>query len=274
MPAAHRQRQLLHQGGRPGTWGNLGLWADGGDAPDLIATTDYAGACRALALAVGDAAGLQPGARVLSLACGAGDELLLWTDHFGASRVLGVEVDPAAARLAQGLAAHQPGIQVLCGSALALDAHPAAAGPFDAIVCVDAAYHLVPRAAWLASAWQRLRPGGRLAYADLTLQHRASPLLRTAARLCGVPAADLLPLDGQVQRLQAAGFTGVQARVLDGPVLGGFARFVQRQAAAQRLRPWQPGWRAVATTAALFAPCRAAGLGYALLSATRPATSG
>ena len=102
MPAAHRQRQLLHQGGRPGTWGNLGLWADGGDAPDLIATTDYAGACRALALSVGDAAGLQPGARVLSLACGAGDELLLWTDHFGASRVLGVEVDPAAARLAQG----------------------------------------------------------------------------------------------------------------------------------------------------------------------------
>ena len=227
-----------------------------------------------LAQAVGDAAGLQPGARVLSLACGAGDELLLWTDHFGASRVLGVEVDPAAARLAQGLAAHQPGIQVLCGSALALDAHPAAAGPFDAIVCVDAAYHLVPRAAWLASAWQRLRPGGRLAYADLTLQHRASPLLRTAARLCGVPAADLLPLAGQVQRLQAAGFTGVQARVLDGPVLGGFARFVQRQAAAQRLRPWQPGWRAVATTAALIAPCRAAGLGYALLSATRPATSG
>ena len=53
MPAAHRQRQLLHQGGRPGTWGNLGLWADGGDTPDLIATTDYAGACRALALAVG-----------------------------------------------------------------------------------------------------------------------------------------------------------------------------------------------------------------------------
>ncbi len=58
MPAAHRQRQLLHQGGRPGTWGNLGLWADGGDAPDPIATTDYAGACHALALAVGDAAGL------------------------------------------------------------------------------------------------------------------------------------------------------------------------------------------------------------------------
>ena len=271
MPAAHRQRQLLHQGGRPGTWGNLGLWADGSDT--AAPATDYAGACRALAVAVGEAASLQPGARVLSLACGAGDELLLWTDPFGATSVLGVEIDPTAARLAQALTAGHPGIQVLCGSALALHAHPAAAGPFDAIVCVDAAYHLAPRAAWLASAWQRLRPGGRLAYGDLTLQDSASPLLRTAARLCGVPAADLLPLAGQVQRLQAAGFTDVQARVLDGPVLGGFARFVQRQAAAQQLRPWQPGWRAVATTAALIPPCRAAGVGYALLSATRPAGS-
>ena len=268
MPAAHRQRQLLHQGGRPGTWGNLGLWADGSDT-----TTDYAGACRALAMAVGEAAGLQPGARVLSLACGAGDELLLWAQCFDATSVLGVEIHPTATRLAQALTAGHSGIQVLCGSALALDDHPATAGPFDAIVCVDAAYHLAPRAAWLASAWQRLRPGGRLAYGDLTLQGSASPLLRTAARLCGVPAADLLTLPGQVQRLQAAGFTDVQARVLDGPVLGGFARFVQRQAAAQRLRPWQPGWRAVATTAALIPSCRAAGLGYALLSATRPAGS-
>ena len=56
--------------------------------------------------------------------------------------------------------------------------------------------------------------------------------------------------------------------------LDGKPLYVYHQAAAQRLRPWQPGWRAVATTAALIAPCRAAGLGYALLSATRPATSG
>ncbi len=55
-------------------------------------------------------------------------------------------------------------------------------------------------------------------------------------------------------------------------VLGSFTRFVRRQAAAQGLRPWQAGWRAVATTAALIPPCRAAGLGYALLSGTRPAS--
>lgn len=272
MSAPGRQRQLLHQGGRAGTWGSLGLWPDSADTP----ATDYASACRALALAVGQAAQLQPGARVLSLACGAGDELRLWASHFGAAQVVGVEIDPAAATRAQAQAdqaraAGLPGIQVRCRSALSLGGDPALAGPFDAIVCVDAAYHLAPRATWLADAWQRLRPGGRLAYGDLSLQAGASPWLRAAARLCGVPAADLLPLAQQRQRLQALGFHAVQADVLDAPVLGGFAAFVRRQAVAHRLQPWQAGWRAVATTAALIPPCRAAGLGYALLSATRPA---
>ncbi|GCL64808.1 SAM-dependent methyltransferase [Pseudaquabacterium pictum] len=268
MTAADRQRQLLHQGGTPGTWGSLGLWPDGAEA-----ATDYAAACRHLALAVGRAAQLQPGVRVLSLACGAGDELRLWADHFGATRVVGVEIDPAAAGLAQAGCAGQPAIQVLCRSALALDGHPALAGPFDAVVCVDAAYHLAPRAALLAAVWPRLRPGGRLACCDLTVRAGAAPLLRPAARLCGLPPDDLLPLAAQVRRLQALGFADVQAQVLDNPVLGGFARFVRRQAAAQRLWPWHHGWRAVATTAALIPPCRAAGLGYALLSATRPAGS-
>ena len=281
------QRTLLHRGGTPGSWGNLGLWAGPGPGPLRAAAThshagqtDYASACRALALAVGQAAGLQRGDRVLSLACGAGDELLLWHSHFGVASALGLEIDPAASRLAQALTAGRSGLQVLCGSALALDCQPLADGPFDAIVCVDAAYHLAPRAAWLAAAWQRLRPGGRIAYCDLVLQPTAAagrlgtPLLRAAARLCGVPAPDLLPLPLQLDRLRAIGFLQVQAQTLDDAVLGGFQRFVQHQAAAPGLRPWQAGWRAVATTAALIPPCRAAGLGYALLSATRPGSSG
>ena len=48
----------LHEGGRAGAWGSLGLWA-----PD---TPDYFGAAAALAAAVARAAGLQPGERVLS----------------------------------------------------------------------------------------------------------------------------------------------------------------------------------------------------------------
>jgi SAM-dependent methyltransferase len=259
---------LLHRGGRPGQWGNLGLW------PQPLAAdaepTDYASACRALALAVGQAARLQPGDQVLSLACGAGEELRLWAGHFGAARVLGIERDPDGAARAQRLCADDRRIRVACRPALPLDGMCTDGDRFDAIVCVDAAYHLSPRTDLLAGVARLLRPGGRLAYADLTLRAHPSPLLRAAARLCGVPAADLLPLPAQVQRLQALGYADVQAQALDDAVLGGFARFVRRQAAAHGLRPWQAGWRAAATTAALIPACRAAGLGYALLAATWP----
>jgi SAM-dependent methyltransferase len=265
---------LLHRGGPAGQWGNLGLWppapTDGAKSMDQA---DYAGACRALALAVGQTAGLQRGDHVLSLACGAGEELRLWTGEFGAARVLGIERDPTAAARAQALCAGDARIHVACRPALPLDSLAADGARFDAIVCVDAAYHLSPRGALLAGAARLLRPGGRLALADLTLQDRPSPLLRGAARLCGVPAADLLPLPAQVQRLQALGFADVQARALDDAVLGGFARFVRRQARAHRLRAWQPGWRGAAITAALIPPCRAAGLGYALLAATWPGSA-
>ena len=263
---------LLQRGGGAGQWGNLGLWPSTPADPDA---SDYATACRALALAVGQAAQLQPGDSVLSLACGAGEELRLWTTHFGAGRVLGIERNPQAAARAQALCADDDRIHVHCRPALPLE--PALADPmdhanqrFDAIVCVDAAYHLSPRSDLLRAASRHLRPGGRLAYADLTVRTHTSPWLHLAARLCGVPAGDLQPLAAQVQRLQALGFVGVQAQALDEAVLGGFARFVRRQACTHGLRPWQAGWRAVAATAALIPPSRAAGLGYALLAATWP----
>jgi SAM-dependent methyltransferase len=261
MPTA--ERALLHRGGRSGTWGNLGLWREGeGD--------DYAGACTALARAVADAAGLRAGDAVLDLACGAGDELQLWLDAYGAGRVHGVELDPALAQAARqrlGLRAtvHQ-------GSALAPAASRGAA--FDRVLCVDAAYHLRPRAAFLQTAWQALKPGGTLAYTDLCLHPaagaRGALVLRAAARLCGLAADDLLDAASQRTRLESIGFAGVQLRRLDDAVLGGFARFVGTQGPRVMRTALHRDWRRPFLTAKLIGPCRRAGLGYLLLTATRP----
>jgi microcystin synthetase protein McyJ len=248
-----RDTELLHAGGRPGAWGNLGLW----DA----ATTDYFGACQALARTLGHAAGLQAGDRVLAVACGAGEELRLWQQGFGAAEVVGVEADAASARQARQLA---PAARVLEGSGSALLELGLPTGHFDRVLCVDAAYHLQPRTAFLRAARHLLRPGGTLAYTDLVAE-RAHPLLRVAARLCGLQPGTLLPAAAQRQRLQALGYADVKVEHLDDAVLGGFARFVQQR----RLPPWR--WPRVATTAALIGPCRAAGLGYAMWSATASA---
>lgn len=260
MPTA--ERALLHRGGRPGTWGNLGLWRDAED--------DYAGACSALARAVADAAGLRAGDAVLDLACGAGDELQLWLDAYGAGRVHGVELDP---RLAQ--AARQrlgPRATVQQGSALAASMPPGLG--FDRVLCVDAAYHLRPRADVLQAAWRALKPGGTLAYTDLCLEpaagSRGALVLRAAARLCGLAADELLDAAAQRARLEALGYAGVQVQRLDDPVLGGFVRFVRQQGPRVARTALHRDWRRPGLTARLIGPCRRAGLGYLLLSATRP----
>jgi SAM-dependent methyltransferase len=272
MPTA--ERALLHRGGRRGTWGSLGLWLDEDD--------DYAGACEALALAVARSAGVQRGSRVLSVACGAGDELRMLAERCGAAQVQGVEIDATLVHQAQQLLSRRaalaspaaPHIVLHLGSGTALHTLGLPVAGFDQVLCVDAAYHLEPRQAFLQGAWQALRPGGWLAYTDLCIETtggRRLTLLRAAARCCGLGAHTLLPADAQGQRLREAGFIDVRAQRLDDAVLGGFARFVRAQGPRVARTGLHRDWRRPALTARLIGPCRAAGLGYVLLCARKPA---
>ena len=258
---------LLHRGGPASGWGNLGLWS--------AADQPYAEACRALADRVAAAAGLGPGQRVLSLACGAGEELRHWVQAHGVHTALGIEADAPLARRARrrmaraGLVAQCP---VVVQPALAWAARRGVHDTrFDAVLCVDAAYHLSPRPQLLRQAHALLQPGARLAFTDLVLdrQAAAAPWLRVAARLCGVPLADLVPAAERLRQLQTAGFVDVQSERLDDAVLGGFVRFVQQQRRLLGRDRWRAAWLRPALTAALIGPCRAAGLGYALFSARR-----
>jgi microcystin synthetase protein McyJ len=258
------ERELLHHGGRAGAWGSLGLWAG---------AEDYFGACAALATAVGDAAGLQAGERVVSIACGDGEELRLWSQHFGASAVVGVEADAGRATWAVQSLQSVSGITVRVGSGTGLTALGLPSGSFDRVLCVDAAYHLTPRATFLRDAFALLRPGGTLAFTDLVFDPGGrwrEVALAAAARLCGLGSDAVSDGPAQVQRLREVGFTAPTLQRLDDLVLGGFVRFVDRQSNQLPGGPSQAGWRRVATTAWLIPRCRAAGLGYALLTAQRP----
>lgn len=248
------QRALLHRHGQAGTWGNLGCWP----------AADYARACEALARRVGQAAHLGPGQRVCSVACGAGDELGLWRQAFGVAQAIGTERDAAARAMAARFVPSPADI----GASLA-DMADGATPRFDAVVCVDAAYHLSPRSAFLAQAGQALRPGGWLAFTDLVLDGRRAWTLQAAARLCGVPAEDLGSTEQRLAQLRAAGFEPAPVQRLDEAVLDGFADFVRAQRPRLGRDARGPGWRRVAVTAALIGPCRRAGLGYALFAARK-----
>lgn len=260
-------QSLLHRGGPLSGWGNLGLWAG---------ASHYAEACVALADAVAAAGALAPGQRVLSLACGAGEELLHWVHRHAAATAVGIEADRALAASARQRAA-QAGLVAQCRvvvqPALAWATQRSVAdGRFDVALCVDAAYHLSPRKALFKQMRRLLVPGGRLAFTDLVLEGRGPrpAVLRMAARLCGVPLADLVSVDERLRQLRDAGFVDVQAQRLDDEVLGGFARFAGTQRAQLGLHAWHPAWARAGLTARLIAPCRRAGLGYALFSARQP----
>lgn len=245
-------RSLLHHGGTAADWQNLGLWPVPEDPQP-----DYAGACRALAMRIGAAARIEPGDRVLSVACGAGEELDLWRSVFGAAEAIGLERDAGNCALAA-----LRGRSVIRGD---LAQSPDAG--FHRVLCVDAAYHISPRSALLRAAHRALLPGGTLAFTDLVADLRSGAAMRAAARACRIDADELADTDTAMARISAAGFTDVRVVRLDDDVLEGFRRFT----AAQRYRigalRWHPAWLPAAVTALLIGPARRRGLGYALFSA-------
>lgn len=195
---------------------------------------------------------------MLGIACGAGEELRLWQNDFAAAGTVGIDPDAHACGDAQaaGLTVHRTDFRSL------------PRGPFDRVLCVDAAYHLSPRAEFLCAARGVLREGGAIAFTDLVIDGQTTPALRATARLCGIDPRCLLDVDGALRRLRAAGFAEVHCERLDEAVLGGFARFTDRQGRALGWRRWQPAWLGAAITAGLIPGARARGIGYALFRGT------
>jgi cyclopropane fatty-acyl-phospholipid synthase-like methyltransferase len=224
---------------------------------------------------------MQPGDTVLSLACGGGEELALWAEAFGAVSVMALELNPGLAAQARSRAeANQGGcvVDVYCADARHLARQ--VGGRFHRIVCVDAVYHLGPRAPLVRAAYERLHVGGGLAWTDLVLEPpaRGGPMaglatawrravLYAGARLAGIDPAEVRSVADTLALWREAGFDDVRATRLDDEVLGGFCAYARQQ--AQRLG-WRArasaAWRRVAWTAALIRIGRPVGLGYALFS--------
>lgn len=254
---------LNHERGADGkwslasTWCNLGLWPEGGGAT-------FRSACEALARRLGETACLAPGDAVLDIGVGYGDQTAFWAREFGVRRVVGVE--PSAVHVAAGRAAlagrkllvvEGGPIELHVGSAAQLPPccdEPCATPPFDAVLCLDCAYHFRPsRAAFLRRAGSLLRPAGRFAAVDLVVAESRSgggggcglcrfrawwrsiwlPVARRAiALLCEIPSANLVGAAEYVAALEAGGLTSVRLERLSPRVLHPFAANAARQRAA------------------------------------------
>lgn len=320
-----------------GTWANLGLWrrGDEGSGTYAQACERLTRAVAEAALLCDDrdaraahrhplernspastrGGGSTSSLRLLDVGFGHGDELGYLAKAFAPASIVGVNAcmaEVAAARRRYGCdsgAALQLGGQqssaslgstrltLLYGSATSLVETVPLPG-FDAVLCVDAAYHFRPsRAKFFAQASSVLNDGGTLALADICVAEGGAhgragfgwllALLRRAALALacwasGVPIQNLVTVEEYRVQMEEAGFESARVEVVGSEegatrgcsVFGGFADFVPRQQCAWA-RQMKPAAWSHARGAAAF--CRWAerskALHFVIASARLPALS-
>lgn len=228
--------QLLNLETRPSggvhlasTWCNLGLWSQ--------KNCSFREACSALARLLARSVGLTHGDTVLDVGVGYADQTELWVREFGVQRVVAVEASPDIVRVARSrLDARGLPVTLICAAAPALPDSVRQSQPlgYDAVLCLDAAYHFSTRAAFFAAAAAQLRSGGRFGAVDLVpvagprCGWRALAQMAVAV-LCGIPRANLQSLGQYAEALRAAGFECDELRPIETAVFAPLAAHAWRQ---------------------------------------------
>ncbi|HEU4977012.1 MAG TPA: methyltransferase domain-containing protein [Baekduia sp.] len=192
-------RPLAERLGYPGAWL---------DAVPPEALASFAGVGHML-----DLAALRPGQRVLDLGSGAG------TDAFIAARLVGpagavVGVDMTEAQLVKARALRdRAGVRQLSFVAGFVEEPPAEPGSVDAVVS-NGVLNLVPdKARAFRAAADVLRPGGRLAIADIVSARPLKDRTRRNTALWAACIAGAVPMDDYLSAIEDTGLAVEAIRV-------------------------------------------------------------
>lgn len=175
---------------------------------------------------------------ILDVACGLGATTRHLLRYYPASAVTGINISEAQLAQARQRA---PGCTFLLMDAVNLQFPDAT---FDAVICVEAAFHFNTRDQFLREAYRVLKPGGWLTLSDIL---SPQPTSRTQRRLHRVEANYVPDLDTYRQRLVAAGFAQPQVVDATEACWGGFKRHLQRWPREERAAgqlSWSEAWRA------------------------------
>lgn len=223
---------------RTGLYLNLGYWKE-------AKTIDEA--CVALAHLVAETAAFGPEDRVVDVGFGFADQDMYWVDTFGVRQITGLNITPSQVALAKtrvaerGLAGR---IELLEASATAM---PLEAGAFDKVVGVECAFHFDTREDFFREALRVLRPGGRLALADVIMNDPVPGRFARAMQKSSwnsfvtkyaVPAANADDRASYAAKLAACGFANVRVESIWEHVYPGLHHYMKTE--PEMLRRFHP----------------------------------
>jgi MPBQ/MSBQ methyltransferase len=226
MPGGNQRRYYENSG-----YFNFGYWGSG--------ATSQREASDAL---VDQLAGriVSDSGRILDVACGLGASTRRLTGSYAPDMITGINISPA--QIAQARA-RAPGCAFKVMDATVLDFPD---NHFDAVICIEAAFHFDTRDAFFREAHRVLKPGGSLVLSDILFRKICNAMVQ----LGQVPRANLITsIDEYSARLASAGFTAVDVTDATALCLGGFCRNLAGWARAERRAARMKWPRSLATAA-------------------------